>query len=389
MAVATDLSFLGIAKEAVRGTVVAPTVFIPVKTITPLDEIKYLQVNAFKGAMAEDYGEVPGPANSTFEVGGPLFVDTFPWFLGGLLGDLTTLASRTVADGATTNASQTVTSATANFTQNDVGRPISGTNIPAGATIASVTNATTATISVNATGTGSALSITIGAVGLFSNIFALLNSGQPTSHTVTDFYGVTQARSYPGTQWQEVEVKFTSDGLLEYTAKGTGWPSSQVAKPAASFSTVLPLPAWTGTVTIGGTVVVKLMEGTFTFTRKVEKIFALDGLQGPTQIFLGTLGVKGKVNLFVDDDTELTRYLTNTQPSFDVSFVSGSGASLQQVRLHFNQAAYVKAQPNRSKIFTAVDVEFNAVANATDVGSSGGFSPTKAFFQNAINGGYV
>lgn len=69
---------------------------------------------------------------------------------------------RTVADGATTNGSTTITSATAAFVADDAGKPISGTNIPAGATIASVTNATTAVLSAAATATGSGLAFTIG-----------------------------------------------------------------------------------------------------------------------------------------------------------------------------------------------------------------------------------
>lgn len=70
-------------------------------------------------------------------------------------------AARTVTDGVTTNTSTTVTSATAAFTSLDVGAAISGTGIPGGATIASVTNATTVVISAAATATGSSISITI------------------------------------------------------------------------------------------------------------------------------------------------------------------------------------------------------------------------------------
>jgi hypothetical protein len=74
---------------------------------------------------------------------------------------ITGLTSRTVADAVTTSGSATVTSATAAFTSTDVGRSISGTGIPAGATIASVTNGTTAILSANATATGSSVSITV------------------------------------------------------------------------------------------------------------------------------------------------------------------------------------------------------------------------------------
>lgn len=70
--------------------------------------------------------------------------------------------TRTVADASTTSASATLTSATAAFTASDVGAPISGTGIAAGTTILSVTNATTVTLSANATANGTNVAVTIG-----------------------------------------------------------------------------------------------------------------------------------------------------------------------------------------------------------------------------------
>ncbi|MBM3659475.1 MAG: hypothetical protein FJW95_08205 [Actinobacteria bacterium] len=78
---------------------------------------------------------------------------------------------RTVTDGVTTNASTSITSASAAFTSDDVGKPISGTNIPAGATIASVTSATAATLSAAASGAGTGITFTIG-VALASASYA-------------------------------------------------------------------------------------------------------------------------------------------------------------------------------------------------------------------------
>lgn len=68
---------------------------------------------------------------------------------------------RTVADGAT-NTNTSITSATAAFDESDVGKPISGTGIPAATTIASVQSATAATISAAATATATGVTFTIG-----------------------------------------------------------------------------------------------------------------------------------------------------------------------------------------------------------------------------------
>lgn len=69
---------------------------------------------------------------------------------------------RTVTDGATTNTSTAITSATAVFDESDIGKPISGTGIPSATTIAAVTSATAATLSAAATATASGVTFTIG-----------------------------------------------------------------------------------------------------------------------------------------------------------------------------------------------------------------------------------
>lgn len=55
----------------------------------------------------------------------------------------------------TTNASAAITGAANTFREEDAGRGISGTGIPAAATILSVASDTAATLSANATATGS------------------------------------------------------------------------------------------------------------------------------------------------------------------------------------------------------------------------------------------
>ncbi len=71
--------------------------------------------------------------------------------------------TRTVADGVL-NGTTTVTSASAVFTAADVGKAISGSTVPAGATISSITNATTIVISsAVGIGTGSGVTLIIGA----------------------------------------------------------------------------------------------------------------------------------------------------------------------------------------------------------------------------------
>src|SRR5664279_1312163 len=62
---------------------------------------------------------------------------------------------------AVTNSTTTLTSATAKFNASDLGHTITGSGIPAGTTIAGVTNSATITLSQAATATATGVTITI------------------------------------------------------------------------------------------------------------------------------------------------------------------------------------------------------------------------------------
>jgi hypothetical protein len=70
--------------------------------------------------------------------------------------------SKVFSDGATTNANATLTSATAGFVANDVGKNVSGAGIPAATTIIAWVSSTQVTMSANATATAAGVSVTLG-----------------------------------------------------------------------------------------------------------------------------------------------------------------------------------------------------------------------------------
>ncbi len=101
---------------------------------------------------------------------------------------LTKAANRTVLDGSTTNGSTMLTSATANFTAADVGKAITGAGIPAGTTIASVTNGTTVTLSNAATATATGVQTAIATDGNVWDVSATAPDANPANPPV-NLYG--------------------------------------------------------------------------------------------------------------------------------------------------------------------------------------------------------
>ena len=313
-------SYVGIAKEATKGTAVAATDFIPVAkdALKPADIYDSLFDQGLRGSNVMNYNYIQGRGRSTFDFGGAVFADTIGYALAGIMGSVAT----------------------------------SGASAP------------------------------------YTHTISLLNSltsgadAQPISYTLTDFYAVN-VRQYPGCQFSDFSLKFNADGMLEYDAKTTGWLSSTVADPTPSFSTVLPTPVWRGTVSIGGSAVSNSMEGNIDLKRGVTPIYGISNTQNPYQVFLGALEVTGSIKFAMNSDTELTRFLSNSQPAIVLNWAYGSGASAVQIQATITKGAYTAAVIDRGDDFVTVSIELNGQGNTTDAGSTGGFAPIKWVLQNA------
>lgn len=230
---------------------------------------------------------------------------------------------------------------------------------------------------------------TTGASAPYTHTVSLKNASatgadaQPTSFTLTDFYAAN-VRSYPGSQINSLSLKFSADGLMEYDAKATGWESETVSTPTPSFTTVLPTPSWQGTVTIGGVAVSYAVDGNIDMSRSVEPIYGISNTQNPYQIFTGALEVSGKLTFVMENDTELTRYLTNTQPAIVLDWSNGSGSTATQIQATITKGAYTAATIERGKDHIEVSVDIMPQANTTDAGASGGYAPIKWVLKNAV-----
>ena len=113
----------------------------------------------------------------------------------------------------------------------------------------------------------------------------------------------------------------------------------------------------------------------------------VNGTQAPAEIFMGPLTVTWKINGLADAaDTLLLEMLNNTQPSVDLTMTQSTSAILQ---VHSTQVAFTAAPFKNDKEVIEIDATGTAIANTTDIGASGGYSPVKVTLTNAVDGGYV
>ena len=205
---------------------------------------------------------------------------------------------------------------------------------------------------------------------------------QPSAFTITDFYAAN-VRAYAGMQFSDFSLKFNADGLLEYDAKATGFVSATASTPTPSFSTILPTPVWYGTVSVGGTQISNSTVGNIDIKRPVTPIFGIANTQNPYQVFVGATEVTGKITFLMENDTQLTNYLTNTQPALVFNWTQGTGSTQTQIQATMTKGAYTLAVIERSKDFVEVLVDINAQGNLTDAGTVG-YSPIKWVIKNAV-----
>ena len=313
-------SYLGIAKEATKGTAVAPTDFIPVSkdSLKPVDIVDPLFDTGLRGSNVLNYNYIPGRTRSTVDYGGAVFADTVGYAIAGLLGSVATV-------GASAPYTHTI----------------------------SLFNSLTSDVDV-----------------------------QPISYTLTDFYAV-DVRSYPGCQFSDFSLKFNADGMLEYDTKTTGYASEVVSDPTPTFSTVLPTPVWRGTVSIGGSAVTTAMSGNIDMKRPATPIYGISNTQDPYQVFLGPLEVTGKITFVMENDSQLLNFLNNSQPAIVLNWAYGAGAAAVQIQATITKGAYTAGVIERGEDFVQVTIDLNGQSNTTDAGSSGGYSPIKWVLQNA------
>ena len=229
--------------------------------------------------------------------------------------------------------------------------------------------------------------VVTGAAAPYSTAFSTLCTGdtQPPGITGT-VYDPLGTWLYPGLQVSELQFKWNADGFFEYSAKGIGWGYVTGSIPTTSYGALKPQPNWGIINKIAGSQVFA-QEGELTIKRKVEAIRGANGTQNPYRIWSGDVAVDGKLTLVMEDTNQRTAFQNVTPQALDVSFTQGSGAAQTGLTLHCSQAVYTEGTPTYGKDYIELPVTWEAIANAADVGASGGYSPIKATLVNALPSG--
>ncbi|QQE80932.1 phage tail tube protein [Alicyclobacillus sp. SO9] len=211
-----------------------------------------------------------------------------------------------------------------------------------------------------------------------------LASGQPPSYTLSVYNGFNE-RQYPGCLPSEVQLKYATDGPLIASTKWTGFPSAVGTTSTPTLPTLDPFLGWEATLQIAAAANTRLIGFELTAKRSTKAQNTASGSQAPTFVYAGPLAVEGKLTFAVDDDTELTYLLSNTQPATTLTLTAASGDSLA---IQMSKCAFSKTTPSYTKEWVEVDYDIKAMPNSTDAGASGPISPVLFTLSNGQQTSY-
>jgi hypothetical protein len=182
----------------------------------------------------------------------------------------------------------------------------------------------------------------------------------------------------------DLSISIDAHQLLTWTGTFIGFPSGIVGQPTPSFSSNGAIAGFLGQTTIAGTFTPTLQSATIDFKRSGVADQTVDGNGQPYAIFVGPVDVTGKMVFIYEDESQLLNYLNGVFPSLDFNYLRGTGAAIEQVKIHMSHVTYTVGTKSMSGDQMMVDITFEADANSTDVGASGGLSPVKVTLQNQL-----
>lgn len=326
--------YMGLIAEASRGSTPGSgtPLWFPTMTPTITPNLTWLNDAGLRGSPVENYDQVPATRHDEVDFKTYLYADTFPILLCGVLGG------------------------------NDA-----------------------------ITGSGPYSHV----IGLYNN---QANGSQPLSYAICLLDGANWF-TVNGSQADSMELAFGASTASEVTMKYMGNPyvsatSAPTLFASPSFSAESLQPSWDSVLTVAGTPYTWIEDGTLSIARKTAPIFTL-GQQAPDPVFAGTCEVSGKFTAVINSNDDLwsttasATALTRDQQSTSLVLtnpINASGGTQNSVTFQMTNCQFETPKRNQGKQFVEIELEFRAVANATDAIS--GYSPLKTTTSNGVSTAY-
>jgi hypothetical protein len=323
--VPSELTSVGVALQTTKGTPVTATNFLRVTSVKPQQNIPYLPDNSFQGDMAKVHDEIQGPTSVALELGGNLYADEVGWPLASLLGDLT----------------------------------VTGTQDP------------------------------------YDTTFSLLNSNQgQTKYYTFTYWNGSDGLEFVDCKCNEVTIAYTASGLVTVDSKWDGISATTTTQPTTSYASTRAQPAWRATVSINSLTGPLVTDISLDLKRTNIPVAAMTSTsaQPVADIFnAGDLDFTGTATVVYDATNGSTIYgyfTAGTIIPIVVDLAVTESSKAHEIKFTSTQALITQAtlQP-ASANYVSMAIQFEGIANTTDVGSSGGRAPVQATTKAGLASG--
>jgi hypothetical protein len=362
------LTKLGVAKEAVQYTYLAPTFSVPFTTAKFVNSIAPNRDESVRANDAVLQGIVQGTAYSTWDIMSNSYADLAGIWLRSIVGPdtvtagtSTTLAANCAAGATTLTLTATVPSGTIQISD------ATGANLE-WVTVTVVS--TTATVTAPATGTKYAHTAAGGSV--ISQSTHLFKQNRSFS-TVWPTYSFTTDDGQDQLGWagcvcSELALKIDPKGLVTWGPKFTGFPQSAQSTFAYAASNVQPIQGWAWTCTNGGGASTRGLTMDVTLKRATEAIFSSDGLQSPREVFPGAMEIDGQYKAIYDSAVDMGLYLNYTQTPTIHTLTQPLATGGAVIAITMSQSGYTTGEVDLGSAYVQATYALSGINNTTDTG---------------------
>jgi hypothetical protein len=386
----------------------APSAFtgIPCGPLQTKQNVQWLMDQNLRNSNVKTYDMEQGPYWAEVTIPeSPAYGDTLGHMLFSCLGDYTSTGTAAspnstlngaLAAGATTVTVTSGTGFAANqWVQIDVG---SLAEIVQVLSVASnVLTLTTATPTRFSHLTGVAITNT---TANYTHVFSNLNpasgtgntSAQPPTYTWLhrNFVATSanhNADQYSYTRVTDLSLTAKKDGWFSWDGKATAYlrnyPSSDYPP---SFTTVKAQPSWKSAISLASSQVYNVSEIGIKLSRELDIVTTADGAQNPYVIAAGPLTATFDIQWdAISDESALTYMLNNTQPTLQYVISNGlSSPNTVSCTIAAQLTGFKDSPLAPVKSLWGYKSAGELIANTSNSGNSGGYSPVQITLVNAI-----
>ena len=385
-----------------------PTAFtgIPCGALQTNQKVTWLEDMNLRGSQVKVYDLEPGPQWAEITIPeSPLYGDSIGPIIYSALGDYTTTGTAAspnstlsggVAAGATTVTLASGTGFLANqWVQIDTGSLAEVVQILSVATNTLTLTAATPLRFSHLTGVACT-----NTTANYTHVFSLLNPASGTGNTSAqpptftwlhrNFIATSanhNADQYSYTRVTDLSLTAKKDGWVSWDAKAVAYlrnfPSADYPP---SFTSVKANPSWKSTISLAASQNYTVSEIKIALQREMDIVTTADGSQNPYVIAAGP--VTASFDMAFDaqsDESQLTTMLSNTQPTLSYSISNGlSSPNTVSMTIAAQLAGYKNSPLAPVKSLWGWKVSGDLIANVTNAGNSGGYSPCQITLINAI-----